>query len=63
MAEIVSKYHYEKVWRLTSSKDLLRIIEEEIPDIPADDMLKHIVESCSKGKTVNFTDISFKAKD
>ena len=63
MSEIVSKYHYEKVWRLTSSKDLLRIIEEEMPDVPSDDILKYIVQSCSDGKTVNFTDISFKAKD
>lgn len=63
MAEIVSKYHYEKVWRLTSHKDLLRIIEEEMPDAPAEDMLKHIIAQCAQGDTVNFMDISFKQKD
>jgi len=62
MATILTKYHYEKVWRATSEKDLNRIIAEELPEAPVADTLAYIISSCKAGETVNFADISFKAE-
>lgn len=62
METILSKYHYEKVWRVTSERDLNRIITEELPEAPVTETLAYIVSSCKAGKTVNFADISFKGE-
>ena len=60
MQTILSKYHYEKVWRPTSLKDLKRILSEEMPDAPTEDMLAYILKSCEAGEVVNLMEISFK---
>ena len=62
MTKVFSKYHYEKVWRPTSEKDLDRIIEEELPEAPVEETKAYIIASCKAGKTVNFADISFKGE-
>ena len=62
MAKVFTKYHYEKVWRPTSEKDLNRIIEEELPEAPVAETLAYIMSSCKAGKTVNFADRSFKGE-
>jgi len=63
MAKVFTKYHYEKVWRETSEKDLNRIISEELPEAPPAETLAYIISSCKSGKVVNFTDISFKGEE
>lgn len=62
MAKIFTKYHYEKIWRETSEKDLNRIISEELPEAPVVETLAYILSSCKNGKTVKFPDISFKGE-
>lgn len=59
---LLSKYHYEKTWQVTTHKDLLTILKEELPDAPPEAMIQYIQEACKKGKTVRFIDIAFKAK-
>lgn len=63
MAKIFTKYHYEKVWRETSEKDLNRIISEELPEAPVSETLAYILSSCKMGNTVKLTDISFKGEE
>jgi hypothetical protein len=60
MQDIYSKYHYEKVWRKTSLKDLERIISEELSDAPIAETLKYVIDSCAAGKTVSLIDVSFR---
>lgn len=63
MAKVFTKYHYEKVWRETSEKDLNRIISEELPEAPVAETLAYILSSCQAGKIVKFPDISFRGKE
>lgn len=60
MKKIVSKYNYEKVWRPTSIKDLERMVAQEMPDAPLQEMVDYIIQSCKVGKVVNFLEVSFK---
>ena len=63
MTKVYTKYHYEKVWRETSEKDLNRIISEELPEAPVAETLAYILGMCHDGKVVNFADISFKGEN
>ena len=58
--QLLSKYHYEKVWQKTLDKDLPRLLEEEMPDIPVEETIKYIKSQCALGKTVSFVSIAFK---
>lgn len=60
MADIYSKYSYEKKWTKTSLKDLERILSEEMPEAPLADTLKYVLDTCKKGQTVSFMEIAFK---
>ncbi len=59
---IESKYHYEKVWQMTSDKDLERIIAQELPEAPLKETLEYVKKACEAGQTVNFATISFRQK-
>ena len=59
---LLSKYHYEKIWQKTLDKDLPRILEEEVPDIPIEETIAYIKSECAKGKTVSFISLSFKSE-
>ena len=61
--QLLSKYHYEKIWQKTLDKDLPRILEEEMPDIPVQETINYIKSECAKGKTVSFITIAFKYED
>ncbi|KIM11250.1 MAG: hypothetical protein KU37_06290 [Sulfuricurvum sp. PC08-66] len=57
---LLSKYHYEKIWRPTPQKELERIIAQELPDADISQMCSYIMEECAKGKSVRLIDIAFK---
>ena len=58
-----TKFNYEKVFRDTLDKDVLRLIEEEMPDAPVKETFDYIKSECEKKKVVSFTSIAFKLKD
>ena len=52
MPDLYTQYTYEKKWMKTSQKDVLRMIEEEMPETDAEGTLKYILSEIAKGKTV-----------
>jgi len=50
--ELYTQYSYEKKWMKTSEKDVLRMIEDEMPETDAESTLKYILSEISKGKTI-----------
>lgn len=50
--KIQTQYNYEKNWTLTTEKDLLRMIEEEVGDADAKGTLQYIKEAIKKSKVI-----------
>jgi len=61
LVDIYTQYTYEKKWQKTSQKDVLRMIEEEMPDTDAQGTLKYILSQIEKGKTITLGECRFKA--
>ena len=59
---IETKYNYEKEWRETSQKDLLKIIEEEVGDAGVEGTLLYIKEAIKSGKSIGVGDCKFRLK-
>ncbi len=59
---LLTQYHYEKVWRETKESDLLRIIKEEIGDADPEGTLSYIKEVIKKGKTISVGECKFRVK-
>jgi len=58
--DIFTQYSYEKKWLKTSERDVLRMIEEEMPETDAKGTLRYILAEIKKGKTVTLGDCRFK---
>lgn len=58
--ELYTQYNYEKQWQKTSQKDLLRMIEEEMPETDGPSTLKYIVSEVEKGRVVTLGSCRFK---
>ena len=58
--DIYTRYTYEKKWMKTSQKDVLRMIEEEMPETDADGTLKYILGEIKKGKTITLGECRFR---
>ena len=51
--KIQTQYHYEKIWTLTSERDLLKIIEDEVGDADTKGTLQYIQEAIKNGKIIS----------
>lgn len=50
--ELYTQYSYEKKWMKTSQQDVLRMIEDEMPETDPESTLKYILSEIAKGKVV-----------
>lgn len=60
--DIYTQYSYEKKWMKTSSKDALRMIEEEMPETDAQGTLDYIVSEIAKGKVITLGSCRFRTE-
>ena len=60
--KIQTQYNYEKIWTLTSEKDILKIIEEEVGDADPQGTLLYIKEAIKSGKTITVGSCRFKVQ-
>ena len=56
---IQTQYSYEKIWTLTSEKDLLKIIQEEVGDTTSG-TLTYIKEAIKNGKIISVGTCKFR---
>ena len=59
--EIYTQYIYEKKWSITSQKEALCMISEEMPHSDAEGTLSYILSEIKKGKTITLGECRFKA--
>jgi len=60
--KIETKYSYEKSWTLTSERDILKIIEEEIGNDDASGVLIYIKEALKGDKEISVGSCKFRIK-
>jgi len=60
--KIETRYSYEKSWTLTSERDILRIIEEEIGNDDVQGVLVYIKEALKCGKEISVGSCKFRIK-
>ncbi|WP_457748812.1 hypothetical protein [Sulfurimonas sp.] len=60
--KIETKYNYEKIWTLTSERDILKIIEEEVGNADVSGVLTYIKEAIKDGKVISVGSCKFKIK-
>jgi hypothetical protein len=60
--KIFTQYIYEKIWRLTSDTDALRIIEEELGDADPKGTWAYVKDEIGKGKTITVGECRFKSE-
>jgi len=58
--KIQTQYNYEKSWTLTSEKDILKIIAEEIGNDDIQGVFIYIKEAIKKGKIISVGSCKFK---
>ena len=58
--KFLTQFYYEKTWSKVSAQDVLKLIQEEFPDIPAEGTFAYVEEECKKGKTIKIGESSFK---
>jgi len=58
--EICTQYTYEKKWMKTSHQELLRMIEEEMPETDGASTLSYIIEEVQRGKVITLGGCRFK---
>jgi len=60
--EIETKYNYEKIWTLTSEKDLYKMIEDEIGGIAVEGTLQYLKECIQQEKELEIGTCKFRKK-
>jgi len=58
--KFLTQFYYEKTWTKVSASEVLKLIEDEFPDIPAEGTFLHVEKECKKGKVVRVGESSFK---
>ena len=58
--KIETRYNYEKSWTLTSQKDILKIIEEEVGDADVQGVYAYIKEAIKGGKEISVGSCKFR---
>ena len=59
---LYTQYTYEKKWVPTSTKDALRMIQEEMPETDPEATLQYIYNEIKKAKTVTLGTCRFRQK-
>jgi hypothetical protein len=57
---IQTQYHYEKNWTRTQTKDLLKIIEEEVGDADPQGTLQYIIDALQEKKVITVGSCKFR---
>ena len=60
--DLYTQYTYEKKWTLTSHKEALRMISEEMPETDAEGTLHYILSEVTKGKNITLGECRFSIK-
>ena len=60
---MVTQYIYEKKWTKTTTKEALKMIEEEMPETDAEGTLRYILNEIKRGKTVTLGSCRFKMEN
>jgi len=60
--KIETRYSYEKSWTLTSERDILKTIEEEIGNDDVQGVLVYIKEALKNGKEISVGSCKFRIK-
>lgn len=60
--KIETRYNYEKSWTVTSDKDILKIIEEEVGDADVQGVYKYITDTIKGGKEISVGSCKFRKK-
>lgn len=58
--KIETKYNYETTWSLTSEKDILKIIAEEVGDAGVEGTLIYVKEVLKTGKPITVGSCKFR---
>ncbi len=58
--KFLTQFYYEKTWSKASAKEVLKLIQDEFPDIPAEGTFEYVEHECEKGKTVSIGESRFK---
>ncbi|HIC42928.1 MAG TPA: hypothetical protein EYO73_01120 [Sulfurimonas sp.] len=58
--KFLTQFYYEKTWSKVSSKEVLKLIQDEFPDIPAEGTFTYVEEECKKGKVIVIGESKFK---
>ncbi|PHR59397.1 MAG: hypothetical protein COA44_00160 [Arcobacter sp.] len=58
--KFLTQFYYEKTWSKVSAKEVLKLIQDEFPDIPAEGTFDYVEEECKKGKTIKIGESAFK---
>lgn len=58
--KFLTQFYYEKTWSKVSSKEVLQLIQDEFPEIPAEGTFEYVQKECKKGKTVTIGECRFK---
>lgn len=60
--KVLTQYSYEKIWRPTTERDALRIIEEELGDADPKGTWAYIQTRIATGKTITVGECRFKSE-
>ena len=58
--KFLTQFYYEKVWSPVNEKEVLRLIADEFPDIPAQETMAYVEQECKKGKVISIGECRFK---
>lgn len=58
--KFLTQFYYEKTWSKATAKEVLQLIQNEFPDIPAEGTFAYVESECEKGKTVTIGECRFK---
>lgn len=58
--KFLTQFYYEKTWSKATAKEVLQLIQNEFPDIPAEGTFTYVESECEKGKTVTIGECRFK---
>lgn len=56
----LTQFYYEKTWSRVSASEVLKLIQEEFPDVPAEATFEYVEKECKKGKTIAIGECRFK---
>ncbi len=59
--KFLTQFYYEKIWTQINEKEVLRLIGDEFPEVPAQETYDYVEQECKKGKTIAIGECRFKA--